>query len=568
MVDVFVQISLLIILAVAIAFLARLFKQPLIIAYIAAGILAGPIFLNLISDNKVIDIFSQFGIAFLLFVVGLSLSPKVIKEVGKASLVTGLGQIAFTLTFGYLIASFFGFPPITALYIAVALCFSSTIIIMKLLSDKEDLERLYGKISIGFLLVQDLVVILILMAISASSTAENLTTLLTKTLLYGGLIILALVLTSIYILPKLSHFFAKSQELLFIFSIGWGLGLASLFHYIGFSIEVGALIAGVTLAMFPYNHEISSKMRPLRDFFMVAFFLALGSQIVLSDLTTFLVPAILMSSFVLIGNPLIVMVLMGRLGYSKKTGFMAGLTVAQISEFSLIFVALGIKVGHIGSEILSLITLVGLITITGSTYMIMYSHKIYPLFEKRLSFLERKSLKEKDIKSKQYDYILLGYNRIGFSILKTLAKKKKKVLVIDFNPDIIQMLNERGVDCTYGDVDDSDLLEELKIEKSKAIISTIPGLDTNLLLIEKIRMKNEKVTLILTARQISEAMKLYEAGADYVILPHFLGGDYTAQLINKYGEKRSTYKLERQKHLKELKERLKEGHEHPNSDKN
>ena len=565
--DIFIQLSLLILLAVGVSFIARIFRQPLIIAYIIAGVIAGPIFLNLIPDNNIIDVFSQFGVAFLLFIVGLSLSPKVIKEVGKVSLVTGIGQIIFTAVIGYFIALALGFSSVASLYIAVALTFSSTIIIMKLLSDKEDLEKLYGKISIGFLLVQDLVAIIILIAISSYSSSSDLTSLFTQTLLYGLILVISLVLVSMFVLPKLSYFFAKSQEFLFIFSIGWGLGLASLFHYIGFSIEIGALIAGVTLSLFPYNYEISSKMKSLRDFFMVAFFLVLGSQIAIGDVSNFLIPAIILSLFVLIGNPLIVMILMGILGYSKRTGFMAGLTVAQISEFSLILVALGVKVGHLPSEILSLVTLVGIITIAGSTYMIMYSDKLYPLFERKLSLFERKHLKEKIVKARRYDYVLLGYNRIGFSILKTLLKKKKKFLVVDFNPEIISMLNSKKIDCVYGDADDSNLLESLRIENAKVIISTIPGLETNFLLIDKIKRKNKDAVLILTARQIPEAVQLYKAGADYVILPHFLGGDYTASMINNFEENKNFYDKERQKHLQELKERIKEGHEHPRGER-
>lgn len=566
MMGIFTQLSILILVVLVVSFITRILKQPLIIGYLLSGILVGPFFLNILQENDTILTFSEFGIAFLLFIVGLSLSPKVIKEVGKISLVTGVGQVIFTSVIGYLIGILLGFSPLVSVYIAIALTFSSTIIIMKLLSDKEDLDKLYGKISIGFLLVQDFIAIIILIVISAFSSGLSVTNIVTGTLLKGVLLIIILIPISLYILPRLSSFFAKSQEFLFLFSIAWGLGFAALFFYAGFSIEVGALIAGIMLSMSPYSCEISSKMRPLRDFFIISFFLILGSQMVIGEMGRLLVPAIIFSIFILVGNPLIVVCLMGFLGYSKRTGFMAGLTVAQISEFSLILIALGVKIGHLSSEVLSFVTTVGIITIAGSTYMIIYSEKIYPYFSRFLSLFERKKLKEGAEKNQEHDYILLGYNRLGFSILKTLSKLGGKYLVVDFNPETIKKLSSKKINCLYGDVEDIEFLQELKIEKAKIIVSTVPENDANFLLIKKIREKNKNAIIITTASQIQETFKLYNTGADYVILPHFLGGNYTSDLINRARTKKKVYEHERDKQIKELKERLKEGQEHPKAE--
>src|SRR3989344_6738251 len=391
----FIQFGLIILVVLGVSIVIRLLKQPLIIGYILSGILVGPLFLNLIQSSETIAVFSEMGIAFLLFIVGLHLSPKVIKEVGKISLVTGIGQILFTSLIGYLIGMMLGFSIVTSIYIAIALTFSSTIIIMKLLSDKDALEKLYGKISIGFLLVQDFIAITILLIISSSSAGENIFNTAVFTFLKGLLIFVILVPFTYYVLPKLSMFFAKSQELLFIFAISWGLGFAALFNYLGFSLEVGALIAGIVLSLTPYSFEISSKLRPLRDFFIISFFILLGAQMVFQEVITMMWPAIIFSLFILFGNPLIVMTLMGIFKYTKYTGFMCGLTVAQISEFSLIIIALGARLGHIDSNIISLITVVGLTTIAGSTYMIMFSDKIYPKISRFLGIFERENIKEK-----------------------------------------------------------------------------------------------------------------------------------------------------------------------------
>ncbi|MDD5086803.1 MAG: cation:proton antiporter [Candidatus Nanoarchaeia archaeon] len=500
--------------------------------------------------------------------VGLHLSPNVIKEVGKISLVTGIGQILFTSLIGYFIGILMGFSPVTAIYIAIALTFSSTIIIMKLLSDKDALEKLYGKISIGFLLVQDLVAILILIIISSLASGAGAGALLISTIIKGIILVAMLLPISYYILPSLSDFFAKSQEFLFIFAVSWGFGLSILFLYLGFSIEVGALIAGIMLSISPYSHEISSKLKPLRDFFIISFFIILGSQMAFGDIGNLIVPAIIFSFFILVGNPLIVIILMGLMGYSKKIGFMAGLTVAQISEFSLILIAMGFNTGSLSQEIVSLVTIVGLITIAGSTYLIIYSDAIFNRISCFLALFERKNIKEKDIPKKKYDYILLGYNRIGFSVVKAFSKITKYFLVVDYNPKVVKELKSKGIDAVYGDVDDCEFLEDLQINKASLIVSTVPEKETNELILDVLNIKKSKPIVILTGRQIRDALDLYELGADYVILPHFLGGEFTSRLIEKAKMNRKKYETEKNKELKILGERMKSGHEHPKIEKN
>ncbi|MBU1252056.1 MAG: cation:proton antiporter [Nanoarchaeota archaeon] len=565
MVEVFTQISFMILIVLGVSLIMKLLKQPMIIGYILSGIIVGPYFLGILPGIDTINTFSEIGIALLLFIVGLHLTPKVIKEVGRISLITGIGQIIFTCGIGYLIAVTLGFPILTSLYIGMALAFSSTIIIMKLLSDKGDLYTLYGKISIGFLLVQDLVAILILMIISSLSSGENFVSQIAITILKGILLTLVLGVISVFILPRFQKFFASAQEFLFVFSIAWGLGIASLFFYAGLSIEVGALIAGVLLSISPYNYEISSKMKPLRDFFIISFFLLLGAQMTIGYIPQLLLPAIIFSLFVLIGNPLIVMILMGIEGFTKKTGFLAGLTVAQISEFSLILIVLGVKVGHISNEILSLITLVGMITIAGTTYMVLYGNKIYRIISDYLQVFEKKKVKERKIKYKKVDAILFGYNRIGFGILNSLKKIKKNYLVVDFNPEVVADLKKMRVPCIYGDVDDDALLRDLPLKTLKLAVSTIPDFETNDFLIETIKEQNPKTIVIVRAHTIEDAMDLYKSGADYVLTPHFLGGEYLAGMLKDIKTDREGYKEEKEKHIKMLMERFKRGHEHPDA---
>ena len=563
----FLEISIILVIATVIAGIMKLLKQPLIIGHIITGILVGPFFFDLVKSGEIINVFSQIGVALLLFIVGLTLSPRVIREVGKVSLVTGLGQIIFTSIIGFFISRALGFSNIVSLYIAIALTFSSTIIIMKLLSDKHDVEKLYGKVSIGFLLVQDVVAIIILIGVSSISNELNLTNSLAQTIAYGLLLVTLVTIASMYILPGLSKLFAKSQELLYLFSIAWGLGLAGLFHYFGLSIEIGALIAGISLAMSPYHLEISSKMKPLRDFFIILFFILLGAQMSLGDVSRFIVPVILFSLFILIGNPLVVIILMGLLGYPKKTGFSAGLTVAQISEFSLILIALGVRIGHLNSEILSLVTIIGLITIAGSTYLILYSERIYPYVSRYLSIFERKSIKREKKMVWGYDIILFGCSRTGYDFLKSFRRLKKRFIVVDYNPEIIADLTRKKINYIYGDADDNEFLDELKLNKVKMVVSTIPDFDTNVLLINRVKQENGRAIILVVSYNIDESIMLYEEGATYVMMPHFLGGSYASMMTAKYGFNINKFLKEKEKHIKYLKERRHAGHEHPKTEK-
>lgn len=565
---IFIQLAIILSVAFIVSYIVKLFKQPIIIGYILAGIIIGPFILKSGASIELIHTFSQFGIAFLLFIVGLHLNPKVIKEVGTSALLIGLGQVILTFGLGFGVSMLLGFSSITGIYVGIALAFSSTIIVMKLLSDKQHLDSLYGKISIGILIIQDLVAVAVLMVISSVSGGVELGSFGLQSLLTGVGLIVFLFLSGFYILPRLTKSIAKHQELLFLFSIFWCFLIAALFGYIGFSIEIGALIAGIVLSVSPYSVEISSKVRPLRDFFLIIFFIILGLNMPILHLGPVIINALILSAVVLIAKPLIFMALSAFFRYTKRTNFLVGTTLAQISEFSLIVLVLGVAVGHISAEILHTLTLTLVITIFFSTYMIIYSKEFYKRIYKFASLFERKRFKkEKDLR-KKYDAILFGYNRIGFSILRALKKVKEKYLVVDFNPDTISDLKKFNIPCLYGDVDDAELLRELPLDKIKMAVSTVPEFETNVLLIETIRLVNPKAIIIVRAHSIKEAMDLYEEGATYVLTPHFLGGEYVAKMIRESKTSKLEYKKERIKHIKMLKEVAKRGQEHPEVERN
>jgi len=571
--SIFIHLAMILFMAFIVSYIARAFNQPIIIGYIIAGITIAFIielgFVQIDASKEIIGIFSQFGIAFLLFIVGLHLNPKVIKEIGMSSLLVGLGQIILTFIAGFLVAfKLLGFDIVASAYIGIALAFSSTIIIMKLLSDKHQLDSLFGKISIGILIIQDLVAVAVLMVISSISAGGSFSAFATKSLLGGGSLIILLFFVGVFILPRLTKDIAKSQELLFLFSICWCFVVAAAFSYLGFSMEIGALLAGVSLSISPYSVEISSRVRPLRDFFLIIFFIILGLNIHISEIGSIITNALILSIVVLIVKPFALMGLMALFGYTKRTNFQVGTTLAQLSGFSIIVLTLGVSRGHITEDVLSTIAMTLVITIIFSTYLIMYSDEFYRKFSRQMTFFERGNIRKERKIGKKYDAVLFGYNRIGFGILKSLKKINKKYLVVDFNPDTISDLTKFKVPCLYGDVYDQEILSELPLNKIQLAVSTIPEFETNYLLIESIRMVNPDAVIIVRAHQIKDALDLYKKGASYVLTPHFLGGEYIAKMIKDIKTDQEEYKDERIKHIKSLTEIMKRGHEHPEVEKN
>jgi Kef-type K+ transport system membrane component KefB len=561
--DIFFEISLVLVVATVVAIIMRLLKQPLIIGHIITGFLVGHYALGLFRDMETLELFSHLGIAFLLFSVGLNLNPKVLKQYGLASTLNTFGQVILTGAAGVAVCLFLGFSWITALYIGVAISFSSTVIVLKLLADKGDLDKLYVKISIGSLLLQDLVAIVLLFAIPIISGSSGVGLNIIRTVLLGLVVGAGVFLFAHYIVRRLHRYLTRSQELLFLFANAWGISIAMIFQNIGFSLEGGALIAGVALSTLPSSHEIAARLTPLRDFFIVAFFILLGTRMVVSDFNEILVPAIILSLFVLIVNPLIQLIVMGLLGYQKKTSFQTGMMAAQISEFSLILVGLGVSLNHISPTALSTVTLVGIITIFISTYLIFYSDRLYKYFAPYLRIFERKHTRDRSVRQENYSILLVGGGRISYDFIKLFTKQKLKFFVLDHDPEVMEKLEKSQIPHEYGDASDPDLLEDLKIHDKELIVSTAPDLETNLILLSIAKREGKGPTVIVLAHRITNALELYNSGADYVILPHFLGGKYAASLVRRYTEGIAKLNNIRYKHITQLQDRAAQGQEHP-----
>ncbi len=536
--DVFTEMAVLLLMAAVIGAIAVRLRQPLIVAFIVVGILAGPSVLGWVSANDQVDLLAKLGIALLLFVVGLKLDLHIIRTMGPVALATGLGQVFFTSVIGYFLAIALGMSPVTALYVAVALTFSSTIIIVKLLSDKREVDTLHGRIAIGFLIVQDIVVVLVMIGLAALGEAGDVTGLGREAIAVlgkGALFIVAIGVLMRYVLTPLLHQLARSPELLVLFAIAWAVALGAAGAHLGFSKEVGAFLAGVSLASTPYREAIGSRLVSLRDFLLLFFFIDLGAGLELATLGAQVLPAIILSLFVLIGNPLIVMIILGVMGYRKRTGFLAGLTVAQISEFSLILGALGLSLGHIDTDTMGLITLVGLITISASTYMILYSHPLYERFAPWLGVFERQrayreEAQDRNTQESGYDIVLFGLGRFGSAIARELQQRGHRVLGVDFDPELLHRQEAHDYTVRFGDAEDPEFLATLPLAQVNWVLSSVREKSINLALLHGLHNFAYQGRVAVTAHGARDARQLQEAGADRVLIPY---ADAAAETVDK-----------------------------------
>lgn len=544
--NLFIELTLVLVGAGVIAYLVHFLKQPSIIAYIIAGLLIGPLGIYQLHHGEILHGLSEIGITLLLFMVGLDLDISQLKKIGKAAILAGLGQVIFTCAIGFGLIKLMGFDSLPAWYMAIALTFSSTIIVVKLLSEKKDMQSLYGKLAIGIFLVQDIAAIFILIVLAGVTNSEQaiiagsgIGSSIILTLAKAFMIGIIVIILSRTVFPRLMKSLLKSDELLLLFSLGWSLGLAAIFTspFIGFNAAIGGFVAGLALANSGAHYQVSGRIKPIRDFFIVIFFIVLGSQLVITEISVALIPAIVLALFVLIGNPLIVTIILGLLGYKIRTSFMTGVTVAQISEFSLILMALGLAAGHVSQQHVTIVTLVGITTIGISSYGILYSNRLYEKILGRIvRYFERDNRKpEPSLGDAIYKnhIVMVGAHRLGSHIISGLKKHKEDFIVIDFNPDIIDHYESQGIPAICGDISDPYMQEVTSLFDSRMIISTIPDFHDTKALLEAVKTNKPKhrIKIIVAGTDEAEALELYELGADYVLLPHFIGGMHLADII-------------------------------------
>ena len=533
----FTEIAIVLIVAALTGLLANLLRQPIVVGYIAAGLAIGALGYLGSGAAQILSNLSSIGIALLLFVIGLDIDIEELAKVGFSTLIIGLGQIIITFALGFLLASHFGFDHTQSFFTAVVLTFSSTVIIVKLLADKGDLSSLYGRIALGVSLLQDLLAIALIIFLAGLHTSSGGSSTNLFLTLLKGVVFVVLILLSAKILPKILDLFSRSRELLYLFGLAWALGIAALAgsSLVGLSIEVGGFLAGLALAHSSEQFEISAELRPLRDFFLILFFVGLGASALTDGRINFL-ELIAFSLFVLLVKPLIVFLIMSLSRYRARTSFFTSASLAQASEFSFILFITAQKFGYLDNSSVALGTSIGVITIFLSSYLIVFSSPIYDFLRPVLKVFERRGLKEE--KGEKMDelagshIVLVGAHRMGRNILKALAKTGEKFVAVDFDPEVIKNLRGAKTPAIYGDIADLEIQELAGFKTARLVISTVPDFKENAEIVSVLRRINKDARTILTAQNERDARRLYLLGADYVLLPHFVGGDEIAKIID------------------------------------
>jgi len=540
MTSIFSEVGAIIVVAAFCALLARLFKQPPLLGYIVAGIALGPLGFGLVHQSETLDAMRQIGIALLLFLVGLELDWSKARQQLHTASITALIQALGSFLAGIFLTAALGLPLLTGVYVGIILAFSSTVIVIKFLSESRDLNSLHGRLSVGILLVQDLIAIaalVLLNGITGNSSIGVTDQLILLVVKVAALLSLVWILSQ-YILPPLFARIARSTELLFMSSLAWCFCFAILMKQFDFPLESGAFLAGLTLASLPYGLDIVNRLRSLRDFFVVIFFVSLGISLQVPG-GSYILLTTLFLLFTVLAKPIITFFCLTSHGYRSRTAFLTGLTQSQLSEFSLIIITIGISRGSISGELASALTFTAIISILISTVLLGARNSLFHWLKDLLHLAERKHRHNESFTAEMEErldnhIIIFGYHRMGYHILKKLHQLGHHVVVVDFNPDIIQKLRDQNIDCVYGDVEDEDIFEAIHLERASMVVSTIPHHEETTYLIQEVKKRKGNAKLIVTAHDIDNALHYYQVGADYVILPHLLGGEHVADLISRY----------------------------------
>ncbi len=522
--------------------LGRAIRMPAIVVYLLCGVLIGPV-LGWVRMGEGLELVSETGIALLLFLVGLELSFEKIKDVGKVAIYAGLGQVVITAGGGYGLCWLLDFSVMEAVFLATGLTFSSTVVVVKLLDEKGELNSLYGRIAVGIFLVQDMVVILILTFLAGMSGAEGegvnagaVTMGLVKAFAGMAVLLVLSLLASKYLLPRPFKWAARSPEMLLIWALSWCFLLVFAAHEFGLSLEVGAFLAGLSLAQLPYNEDLRRRVHPLMNLFIAVFFVTLGVRVDATGAMANIFPTVVLSVFVLIGNPLIFIGIIGMMGYGRKTAFLTSVTVAQISEFSFIFAGVGLSKGLIDEKILSITAMVGVATIAISSYMIIYNHQLYAWLLRlgwlRFKFLDTKAAGEKAIRHAGGDLkghvVVVGMNTLGRDLVKRLAAKGEKVVAVDTDPEKLEGLPGRTL---LGSVAYLTVLEESGYERAKLLVSALQIEETNDLI--AYRCKAAGVPCAIHVVDLSVVDNLLDLEVDYLMISKVDGVKAQLKLLEK-----------------------------------
>ncbi|MBI2337592.1 cation:proton antiporter [Candidatus Daviesbacteria bacterium] len=547
--NIFIQLAIILGLSSVLGLITYKFKMPLLIAYLVGGLLIALVGFFDVNTSSALSFLPEIGIALLLFLVGMELDLREIRSLGKPIMLAGILQVIITSVLGTFIAQSFGFSLTESIYLGVGLSFSSTIVVIKLLLEKKDLSSLHGKLSVGILLLEDLLAVILLLGLTSTSSvfATGLTQALPILAFIGkvaALFIITLILNH-YLLGAIFKMVSGSTELLFLTALAWCFAFISLAIVMGFSVVIGAFLAGVALASSPYHFQIQGKVKPMRDFFVALFFVYLGTKVNFAHITQTIWPILIFTAYAVVVKPAIFVLLLGTLGFRKHTMFRTAINLSHISEFSLIILLVGLDMGLVGQQALTIIASSGLLSIIIASLAISKSNLIYKLVTDWVGFFERKNIYRSDsIRSSELEdhIVIIGAHRVGGEIVKFLKREKQSLVVLDFNPHQVEILLEEGVQVIYGDMEDPEVLDVLNLSKAKMVISTASDTNDSKALLEGLKVKHINIPVVVRADTIKDAQTLYKAGADFVIIPEVMAGDLLLDTIKEHLNNKSYFK--------------------------
>lgn len=542
-----IDIGKAIIAAAALGLPSHFIGIPLILSYLIAGVIIGPhLGLGLIENSESISNISEIGLVLLMFILGLEINLKKLLQAGRTVMISGTVQICGCLGLAYFFFRTLGYDrePYEVLYLSVACALSSTLIIVKILSDQMDLDSLASRISLGILVLQDFV------AIGFLALQPNLADLSLFTLFYSiskvALLVLISWLIAHYVLPRVFKISSRQPELMLILAMAWCFLMSGLAYYLNLSLEMGALIAGISIASFPYHLDVAAKIASLRDFFITLFFVSLGMQIPLPSVEVLKLTSLIVL-FVLCSRIITIFPILHSLGYANRSSLLPALNLSQVSEFAIVLTSLGVYYKHISVAMLSAFIIALVTTALISSFLIPAAHSIYiklnPLLEKLGlpdNLGERAAKQHLVEKRQQFNTVFLGFYRDASSLLFEMQERFSKetidlLLVVDFNPESHKELKRLGINCVFGDISHVDTLRHLNLHRSKFIICTIPDKilkgTTNLKILKSLKQLAPDSFIIVTAENFKSAEEMYGAGATYVFIPRLVSATYLANII-------------------------------------
>lgn len=580
MVDFVYTLGLIIIVAALFALLAKRFNQPLLLGYVLAGVVLGPAVTGVVSDPApLMAFFAEFGLVLLLFVIGLELDLSKIKSLGMVSIMIGTVQVALITAIVWLLALLAGFDMMTAVYTGLIVAFSSTLVVVKVLSDKGELTTLHGGMILGILIVEDILAVVGLTLLGAlaqtGEVSHSFPTLMhllevagihipsaawfsmIEMLINASLFIFVAFLFSKYLMPKIFKTAVTSTELLFATSFGIALTLAAIGAFFSFSFAIGAFVAGIALSSAPFSHEVMGKVKPVKDFILVLFFVALGTLLTFSNFLQQIKLIVFLVVAAIILKPMIIFVVRKAFKYNNRVSFLISIGLAQISEFSLILAMAGVAQGTLATEYITGAVIATLFSMMLTAYFINYDEQLYMFFKQILAPVENIFGLRSDEQHHQHEkqkpqIVILGINNMSIEAIEQLHNKK--LLLIEKNPEKIIVLKERGIPTLCTDAYNQDLYDEhVDFSAVETVVSVVDAINTNTYFIRKIREINKKAHIVVIARTEEHGKRLYKVGATLVMVPDVTSRRMLSELLSldtkALHDTGKTYYQELQKHF-------------------